>query len=39
VAYLKSLIEAHLARGGMVLLTTHQEVPVSAPHTQRVELS
>lgn len=39
VAYLKSLIEAHLARGGMVLLTTHQEVPLSAPHTQRVELS
>ena len=27
------------AGGGMAALTTHQEVPIPAPATQRVELS
>jgi heme exporter protein A len=37
VGYARSLIEAHLAGGGIVLLTTHQEVDVAAPSTQRIE--
>jgi len=33
-----ALIEAHLATGGIVMLTTHQEIDVAAPSTQRLEL-
>lgn len=35
----RDLVAAHLAGGGMAALTTHQEVPIPAPATQRVELS
>jgi heme exporter protein A len=32
------LIEAHLSRGGIVVLTTHQEVAIASDHTRRVDL-
>jgi heme exporter protein A len=35
----RDLVAAHLAGGGMAALTTHQEVPIPAPVTQRVELT
>jgi heme exporter protein A len=34
----RSLIEAHLGAGAIVVLTTHQEVEVTAPAIQRIEL-
>jgi heme exporter protein A len=39
IAFLQSLIEQHLARGGIVLLTSHQDVPIQAPQRQRIELA
>lgn len=33
-----SLLEDHLARGGMALLTTHQDVPIAAPGLQTLTL-
>ena len=38
IGHTRSLIEAHLAGGGLVLLTTHQEIAVAAPSMQRLEL-
>lgn len=38
LALLQSLLGAHLEGGGMVVLTTHQEVPVAARTTRRIEL-
>ncbi len=38
LALVQGLLEAHLKAGGMVVLTTHQEVAISAGVTQRVEL-
>lgn len=38
MGYARALIEAHLAAGGVVMLTTHQEIDVTAPSTQRLEL-
>jgi heme exporter protein A len=38
VQLVRSLIESHLAAGGMVVLTTHQEVQVTAHSRARVEL-
>jgi len=38
VAELERLLSAHLASGGMVVLTTHQEVQVVAPAVLRVDL-
>jgi heme exporter protein A len=38
LAVVRQLVEAHLDRGGIVVLTTHQEVPIAARATQRVEL-
>jgi heme exporter protein A len=38
LALVQSLIEEHLERGGIVVLTTHQEVAITAGVTQRVEL-
>jgi heme exporter protein A len=35
----RSLLESHLAGGGIALLTTHQEVEVTAPSTRKIELS
>jgi heme exporter protein A len=38
VEALSALGGRHLAAGNMVVLTTHQDVPVSAPHIERLEL-
>ena len=38
LALVQSLIEEHLERGGIVVLTTHQEVAITAGTTRRVEL-
>ena len=38
LAVVRHLVEAHLDRGGIVVLTTHQEVAIAARATQRVEL-
>jgi heme exporter protein A len=34
----QALLESHLERGGMIALTTHQDVPLRARSTYRVEL-
>lgn len=39
VALVKSILEAHLAKGGLVVLTTHQEVDVAAGSIQRLQLA
>lgn len=33
-----ALLEDHLARGGLALLTTHQDVPISAPGMRSIQL-
>ncbi len=38
LALTQGLLEAHLQQGGMVVLTTHQEAPITAPAMQRIEL-
>ena len=38
VATIRSTLEQHLARGGMVMLTTHQEVPIDARVRKQLEL-
>ena len=38
VAQVQALIEGHLARGGSVVLATHQEVAIAAPVAHRVDL-
>jgi heme exporter protein A len=38
VALLQDVIRAHIAAGGMVVLTTHQEVPLTAGHVKRLKL-
>jgi heme exporter protein A len=35
----RSLIEQHLSAGGMAILTTHQEIPITAATSRRVELA
>ncbi len=37
--HLRETISTHLHGGGMVVLTTHQDAPISAPSVQRIELS
>jgi heme exporter protein A len=39
VALVRSLIEEHLAKGGMAIVATHQELNVSASSFQRIELA
>lgn len=39
VAFLQDLIGAQLARGGIVILTTHQEVAIAAAVALRIDLS
>lgn len=39
VGLVQSLLEAHLDHGGIVLLTTHQEVAIAARAAQRIELT
>jgi len=38
VEQLSRLATAHLARGGLLVLTSHQEVPIAAPATETVVL-
>lgn len=38
MTYMETLISDQLARGGTVLLTTHQEVRITAPLQQRIDL-
>ncbi len=38
IAVMRTVLEEHLARGGLALLTTHQAVPVAAPLMQTIEL-
>lgn len=39
ITAMRALLEEHLARGGLALLTTHQKVAISAPATQSIELA
>ena len=39
VALVRSLIENHLAGGGIAIVATHQELELSAGHTKRLELT
>jgi heme exporter protein A len=39
VAWLAGLIGAHLQRGGMVVLTTHQAVDIPAAQVRELKLS
>ncbi len=39
VAFLQGLIGTHLARGGIVILTTHQEVTIAASVSLRIDLN
>ncbi len=38
ITAMSSLLEDHLARGGLALLTTHQDVPIVAPGMQSIQL-
>ena len=38
VGLLQDVIRAHIAKGGMVVLTTHQEVPLTSGHVKRLKL-
>ena len=38
IEVVRLVIESHLERGGLVLLTTHQEVAIAAQRLQRIEL-
>ena len=38
VAVVTLVLEEHLARGGLALLTTHQDVPIAAHSLQRIGL-
>jgi heme exporter protein A len=38
VSHMQSVVGAHLADGGMVVMTTHQEVPIAAPAMRELNL-
>lgn len=38
VSHMQSVVGAHLANGGMVVMTTHQEVPIAAPAMHELHL-
>jgi heme exporter protein A len=38
VSHMQSVVGAHLADGGMVVMTTHQEVPIAAPAMRELQL-
>ena len=38
VSHMQSVVGAHLANGGMVVMTTHQEAPIAAPATRELHL-
>jgi heme exporter protein A len=39
IKLIKELLEKHLARGGMVVMTTHQEIDIAAATTQKLLLT
>lgn len=39
VEMIKELLEQHLAQGGMVVMTTHQEIDIAAATTQQLQLA
>ncbi len=39
VEVVRTMIEQHLAGGGLAVLTTHQEVPIRSADTRRIELA
>jgi heme exporter protein A len=39
IAAMRFLLESHLARGGLALLTTHQDVPITASGLQQLDLA
>ncbi len=39
VGMIKEILEQHLARGGMVVMTTHQEIDIAAVATQQLQLA
>ena len=39
VGMIKELLEQHLAQGGMVVMTTHQEIDIAAVSTQQLQLA
>jgi heme exporter protein A len=39
VKLVKGLMEQHLERGGMIVMTTHQEIEITAVTTQRLQLA
>jgi ABC-type transport system involved in cytochrome c biogenesis ATPase subunit len=38
VAFMETLLQKHLARGGMVALTTHQDATITTRASQRLML-
>ncbi|MBA2483244.1 MAG: heme ABC transporter ATP-binding protein CcmA, partial [Nitrosomonas sp.] len=36
---IKDLLEKHLAQGGMLVMTTHQEINIAAAATQKLRLA
>ena len=38
IAQVSALCAAHLAAGGMVVLTSHQDIPIAAPDARAIEL-
>lgn len=38
VSHMQSVVGAHLTNGGMVVMTTHQEVPIAAPAMRELNL-
>jgi heme exporter protein A len=39
VKLVQGLLEQHLGRGGMIVMTTHQEIEIAAVATQRLQLA
>ena len=39
IGLMRSLFELHLENGGMLILTTHQELEIAAGTTQEIRLS
>ncbi|SFW36925.1 cytochrome c biogenesis heme-transporting ATPase CcmA [Nitrosovibrio sp. Nv17] len=39
VKLMQGLMESHLARGGMIVMTTHQDIDIAAPAVQRLQLA
>jgi heme exporter protein A len=39
VKLVQGLLEQHLGQGGMIVMTTHQEIEIAAVATQRLQLA